>query len=420
MDDMNNIIGYDLMSQHVGQSKSASSEHDDSVLSGIINAFIQITINNLFGEKSVFVNANADFLMSENPLMFPKNKLVFKLGKKNNLKIDLFNRIQVLKSSGYSVALDDFSTNDPRCSLLNYADFVLIDINNLNVTSVYSEAILGCAKCIAKNVDSQELLSKAKEIGFKSYQGSYFAESSNNVKIISPVQDQAKMDSKIAILDLILKLKNEDYDKNIEDFFKAHPLLTIEMLRLLKFESSGNVSEINSVHQALLLLGRDRLAQRFMSLLYGLENSKSDSGPLMIAAMWRAKFMELMVIHTKITRCTNLEDQAYMVGMFSMLPAILNDDLNQIISGLNLSSEISKSLIFRLGELGGLLKIAEALQFKPLNTIEDLALDQNYNIDTLMHVQNKAFLWVQRYLAGSITKKQEEDLELRMCWQVFS
>lgn len=398
MDDMQRVVAYGFISQHAGDSRTIHSPENDAP-SAIINAFMHTGMNDLFCGKLVFVSTSAEFLMSDLPLLLPEKQLVFKLPPKAHYPDGLAERIKELKAFGHDVALEDYQVDDVRKSLLPFVNYVLIDINNADVAHIYNSASAGNTTCIATNVDSQKVLVRAQEIGFASFQGNYFAYSSEVVSNKPNEQRKTAADSKLDVLDLLAKLNGDGSDKIVEDFFKAHPLLTIEMLRLVNAASTGHTREINSVHQALFLLGRAPLIRYFQVMLYSLDNRYASPNPLMAAAAWRGKFMELMVRHAEYTEGSNHQDQAYMVGMFSMMSALFNKDLAEILARFNLSPEISQSILKRTGVLGGLLRIAEALQFESLSVVEVLAVELNYPVDVLMCSQNDAFAWVQNFQA---------------------
>lgn len=389
MDDMQRIMAYEFI-----------SKYDDAVAdaqSVIINVFRYIGMNDLFRGGLVFVNATAEFLMCELPLIFPENQLVFKLPPSDDFPDGLAERIKELSNLGYDVALEAYDVSDTRRPFLDAVSHVLIDINNPAVVGAYAEARFGNSSCIATKVDSQALLAKAQAIGFTFFQGNYFAHASDAVSSKPNEQHQTKTDSKLDVLDLLAKLNSDGSDKTIEDFFKAHPMLTIQMLRLVNAASTGNIREINSIHQALLLLGRAPLMRYFQVLLYSLDSRYACPNPLMAAATWRGKFMEIMVRDTEHKQSSNLQDQAYMVGLLSMMSALFNQDLAEILSKFNLSCEISQSILAHTGMLGNLLKIAEGLQFESLSVVESQVLEQGYSVDALMNAQNEAFAWVQNF-----------------------
>lgn len=389
MDDMQRIVAYEFMSGH--------SEAVTYAQSVIINVFRYTGMSDIFKGGLVFVNATAEFLMSELPLIFPEKQLVFKLPAGDSFPDGLAERIKELSDLGYDVALESYDVDDARRPLLRVAKYVLIDINNPAVVGAHIVASHGNSACIATKVDSQALLAKAQAIGFTFFQGNYFAHARDAVSSKPNEHYQPEADSKLDVLDLLAKLNSEGSDKTIEDFFKAHPMLTIQMLRLVNAASTGNIREINSIHQALLLLGRAPLVRYFQVLLYSLDSRYACPNPLMAAAAWRGKFMEIMVRDTEHKESSNLQDQAYMVGLFSMMSALFNQDLVEILSRFNLSCEISQSILAHTGMLGNLLKIAEALQFESLSVVEALVLEQSYSVDALMNAQNEAFAWVQNF-----------------------
>lgn len=394
MDDMQRVVAYGFISQHAANSRTLNSAENDAP-SAIINAFMHTGMHDLFCGRLVFVSASVEFLMSDLPLLLPEKQLVFKLPASDHYPAGLSARIAELKASGYDVALDDYKFDDSRKPLLPFVSYVFIDINRADAAYAYNEASMANTTCIASVVDSQNSLAKAQLTGFSSFQGNYFAYASTQAN----GQRKTAADSKLDVLDLLAKLNDDGSDKIVEDFFKAHPLLTIEMLRLVNAASNGHTREINSVHQALLLLGRAPLIRYFQVLLYSLDNRYASPNPLMAAAAWRGKFMELMMRHAEYTEGSNHQDQAYMVGMFSMMAALFNKDLAEILTRFNLSLEIIQSILNHTGVLGGLLKIAEALQFESLDLVEALAIELSYPIDTLMNAQNDAFAWVQQFQA---------------------
>jgi EAL and modified HD-GYP domain-containing signal transduction protein len=340
-------------------------------------------------DRLVFVNAAHEFLMSELPPLFPKNRIVFKLASCTNLPDGLYDRIYNLRKNGYRIALTDYDVNDSRKSLLPLVNYVMIGIKSPSANNAFISAQSKNIIRVASGVDTPVLLDSARELGFESYQGNYFAYPSN--------MQQDSGNSKLDVLNLIGKLSSEGSDKIIEDFFKSHPLLTIDLLRLVNAASSGHSREINSIHQALWLLGRSTLVRYFQLLLYGLDDRYACPSPLMAAAAWRGKFMELMVSYDRHTKGSNLEDQAYMVGMLSMISALFDQDISQLLNGLNLSPEICDAVLKRTGYLGKLLHLAEVLQLEDLQVVEQLALEQNQQTEMMMHAQNIAFAWVQQF-----------------------
>jgi EAL and modified HD-GYP domain-containing signal transduction protein len=78
----------------------------------------------------------------------------------------------------------------------------------------------------------------------------------------------------------------------------------------------------------------------------------------MAAAALRASLMEGLCKATGGDRTT--QDEAFMVGMFSLLEVLFAQPLASIIAPLRLAEEISTALLQHTGKLGILLTLAEA------------------------------------------------------------
>lgn len=384
MDAVQRVIAYEVQSRQEGAAPEASE--DDS--GAIINAFLHTGMNDLFHGRPVFVRVTDAFIRSELPLLLPADRVVFQLKEAGNAD-PLDVRLALLKSRGYKIAMDDTMVTGANHSLLHYASYLKMPSTAKNTAEGIRRAHGAGIVCIATGVDTPEILDHGREAGFDCFEGSYFAKPREG--------HQSQANSKLDVLNLIARLNNEGSDRDIEDFFKSHPGLALHLLHLVNSASTGHNIQISSIRQALSLLGRGQLLRWFQLLLYSLDDRYGVPNPLMAAAAWRGKFMELMVRYAQSSIGSNLQDQAYMVGMLSMTDALLDMSIMEIMPRLNLSEEISEAVLERSGVLGRLLMLAEALQFEELSLVEDLARKDQYRIDSVMYAQNEALVWVQRF-----------------------
>lgn len=385
MDTAQRVVAYEVQSHHADTAPSALN-YDSSA---IINAFLHTGMNDLFRGRPVFVRVTAEFLLSELPLLLPAERVVFQMSVNSELPASLDVRLAFLKSHGYRIALDDFLPDKANRSILNYTSFIKTPVSTLDVRETIRVAHNTRVQCIATGVDTPAQLDFALDCGFDAFEGSYFAKPREG--------HESNANSKLDVLDLIAKLNNDGSDRDIEEFFKSHPGLALHLLHLVNSASTGHNIQISSIRQALSLLGRCQMLGWFQLLLYSLDDRYAVPNPLMAAAAWRGKFMELMVRYAQSSIGSNLQDQAYMVGMLSMTDALLDMSILDIMPRLNLSKEISEAILEGSGVLGRLLMLAETLQFKELDLVENLARKDHYKIDAVMYSQNEALAWVQRF-----------------------
>ncbi|BAO31346.1 HDOD domain-containing protein [Sulfuritalea hydrogenivorans] len=160
------------------------------------------------------------------------------------------------------------------------------------------------------------------------------------------------------LLKLLAQITHDAETRDIEATLKHDPQLSVQLLRLVNSVAFSPSTRINSFAHAITLLGRRQLQRWLQLLLYASQTSGGAANPLMAAAALRASLMEGLCKATGGDRTT--QDEAFMVGMFSLLEVLFAQPLASIIAPLRLAEEISTALLQHTGKLGILLTLAEA------------------------------------------------------------
>jgi len=110
-------------------------------------------------------------------------------------------------------------------------------------------------------------------------------------------------------------------------------------------------------------------------------------------AATRGKLMELLVRQTDRNN-QELEDQAFMVGIVSLMDTLLGMPLAEIISSLNPPGEVREALLHRTGKLGILLLLVEQLEKNSMEAAsESLTGLAPLDASRLNAAQIEAFGW---------------------------
>ena len=165
------------------------------------------------------------------------------------------------------------------------------------------------------------------------------------------------------LLKILAQITRDAETRDIEATLKHDPQLSVQLLRLVNSVAFSPSTRINSFAHAITLLGRRQLQRWLQLLLYASQASGSQTNPLMATAALRASLMEGLCKATGGDRTT--QDEAFMVGMFSLLEALFGQPLATIIAPLQLAEEISGALLRRTGSLGNLLTLAEEAEQGP-------------------------------------------------------
>jgi EAL and modified HD-GYP domain-containing signal transduction protein len=174
--------------------------------------------------------------------------------------------------------------------------------------------------------------------------------------------------------------------------------MTYKLLRLVNSVGvSGNV-KIQTLAQAILVLGR-RQMQRWLQLLLFAQYSRGDfPSPLLTLSSTRGRLMEMLAESLACDKATR--EEAFMVGMFSLLDALLGEPLPALLDELALSDEIRLAILRQEGRLGALLRLIIAMEQDEGDEVDEVIADHPELAHVnLMNLQIEAMLW-----ADSIAK----------------
>jgi c-di-GMP phosphodiesterase len=139
------------------------------------------------------------------------------------------------------------------------------------------------------------------------------------------------------------------------DFERLEALITRDLelsYRLLRYANSAFFSrrrEIGTVREAIVLLG-ERMTRRW-ALVVALAGGGERPDELLFDALVRGRALELMAENAPGLSA----DHAFTVGLFSMLPSLVNRPMEQALDGLGLPADIEAALLDGHAPYGSLL-----------------------------------------------------------------
>ena len=106
----------------------------------------------------------------------------------------------------------------------------------------------------------------------------------------------------------------------------------------------------------------------------------------------RATFMEeLARSQTHLVCCT--PDEAFMVGILSILKDVYDISLDDMVTSLNLSDDIKSAMFEKKGGINLLLSIAKMIEKNELDEASEGFTELGIPISVVVECQNKAFNW---------------------------
>lgn len=394
LDRNQNLVAFELLFR-AGEINEANVTNDvHASASVMVNAYGQLGIQRVLGQQRGFINISTELLMSDAILLLPSNHIVLELLESIEITDQVIKRCLELKQMGYHLALDDVIEIDSRTEqMLPIVNVVKLDV--LAIDEAKLKGIINTLRrwpviLLAEKVDSPELAKKCAALGFDMFQGYHFAKP----EIISGKRVDA---NKLPLLNLLTMVMGDCEAEEIEIELKHQPNLSYNLLRLVNSVGFGLQQRINSIKQAVIILGRQQLQRWVQLLLYTSDSSEdSISNALMQTAAVRGKLMELIA---QIDRPHDkaYQDRAFMVGIFSLLDTLLGMEMQQIIDKLNISEELTQALLQRSGRLGRQLALIEANEKGDVTQVQSILKEINFlTLPQLTHAELEALSWTNR------------------------
>jgi EAL and modified HD-GYP domain-containing signal transduction protein len=253
-----------------------------------------------------------------------------------------------MKEQGYTVALDDVVVNPEIELLLPFVDIVKLDIPLIPPSQLPQQIRMireqSAAAILVEKIETPEVFRRCFDLGCDYFQGYFFAKP-------SIITSNRVPESSLTVLQLISELQNPNVSvTEIERLIKYDASLSYKLLRYINSAMTGVSQKITSVRQAVTLLGLNRI--RVVATLLGLAAQSNKPHELLITALVRARTCEV------IAQRQRMQDpqSGFVVGLFSLLDAMFDQPLEDLIGKLPLAETITDAILRREGELGEILQ----------------------------------------------------------------
>lgn len=344
------VVAYELLCRNSDLKFIATTDGDAASSQVLLNAFTELSIEQVVGKHKAYVNFTRTLLTSPPP--FNRQKLVIEVLEGQQVDAEMLHSLMQLREQGYTIALDDFELDENTQNLVAYADIIKLDVLHLSPEKLqYHVDYLKPfgLTLIAEKVETYEMFEQCKALGFDLFQGYFLAKP----RVIT---GRKISENKQSVLQLLSALHDLDapIDK-IERMIARDTLLSFKLLRLVNSAAFGLSRNVESLRQAIMLLGLNKL-RNWVNLL-ALSNLSGKPHELSVAALTRARMCEM--IATKMNQ-RNRTDAYFTVGLLSTLDAFLDRPLNELLANLSLSESLNQAMLTHAGPEGMVLQVVQA------------------------------------------------------------
>lgn len=362
-------------------------EHSDEENSFIFAAALSNTLNkigtkSILGEHKAFVKIDKKMLFSDKIFTISNEFFIFNLKGDMEITPDVQKRVETLKARGYLFAIDNFSpesyTSKKYENILDKAYFVKIGFDDMtrggDVKNSIAELKDKNIIVVATDISDKDRYDLAKELGCEEFQGYYFSKP----KVFG---NKEYKPPRLDILNLYSLLVENAELELITDEFKKNNAITVLLLRYINSGAFHFKNRISSIHHILTLVGREPLVKWLMLIIYSIpKSSDTKISPLMLMIKNRTELMERILKAVVPDGGKSMLNQAYFVGVLSLMDAVFEESLEKILDEMNVYEVVRDALLRDgdiLGEIYALVRSIEV--FEPASMIE---FEEKYGLES--------------------------------------
>jgi len=349
------VFGYELFDRSMAGTEHTASS--DAQL--LFNALSLAENDSLAANKTIFINCTHDSLAGGHLDLIEPERLVLEVPPLPISQVDqIQNRLpnlEAIKRRGFRMAFDYSILTRSYESWLPLASFIKFDLSLLKPDAVGSFVKLAQAKSgaklIAEKVETHEQYELVSKLGVTLFQGYWFAKP-------MIVEGQSIRPAQANILMLIDLVRKQASTNEIEDVLKRDPTLSFNLLRFINSAGFGMRTEVTSFKHAVMLLGLNRLF-KWAALLMTTSQMGDMPPAIGTTAVVRGRLMELLAIEILSPEDC---DNAFVVGVFSLLDAMLGMSMASALATVSLPAKVTDALLHRTGPLAPFLELTEACE----------------------------------------------------------
>jgi len=353
LDAAGGMYGYELLHRRADEVCAVFEDGDRASTDMLLNAVLEIGIQQLAGPHRAFINVTHKLLMNQGVDSLPSERLVLEVLENVPVDAPLLARLEQLRSKHFEIALDDYVCRPDRDALIALADIVKLDVLALDPEKLARQAAIlqrRGVRLLAEKVESQAMFERMLALGFELFQGYFFARP-------EIYRSQKLLPNKLVLLELLARANQPDVTaERLGEIIRGDVSLSVTVLRWANSSIYGLRSAVESSQRAIVVLGLQTI-RNWVSLLT-LARMGSTPSELLTLVLVRARTCELLATTADLPNSSNY----FTVGLLSALDAMLKVNMREALAQLPLAAAQKAAIERQEGEFGEALKAVFALE----------------------------------------------------------
>lgn len=368
------VIGYQLAL--LNDSKRSAKWF----LSRIAPAIESLSNLSLAGNHKIFLKTPSDVLFSDQITLLPTKNFVLMIDHpKGEIDQRLESRLIALRQMDYSLGF--IWSQKSRYQAVPFSSFKYLKIRLQDTSHKQLQKLVrddfrgGGHRLILSGVTDKAGFDSATEFYPSAMSGDYFGAR-------QAFKQRSGCFNPQGYLRVVNHLQGSADLLELEEQIKRDPVLTYRLLRYINSPFYGIKNPVESVRQALTLLGPKEVTKwkHTVVLSQNLNKSCVESVNFLRDAMFRARFMELLARHVL---GASHGDKGFFTGLFSLMPALMDMSIEKISQEIVLPDDVFAALTGHDGALSDLLALAQVPETQDKGLVETMAKKYGISLDQL-------------------------------------
>lgn len=336
------IAGYELVVDEPGLPA------EQTAAAVLTTGIAERSVTELTGGLPAWIKVTTGLLLTVDALPVSPGSVVLELHAGTSIDDELLGRLLRLRAQGHVIALDDFLPCDRLEPALPLANFVNVDLGAYGLaglSAVIDRLPRQRPRIVATGVAMPGQADSCVRRGADLVRGPFFERPR-----ALPVREVPV--SSVAQLRAVVALRGSPDFEDIERVVADDPGLTLRVLRFANSAAVGAGRTLKSVREAMVVLGSERVRQFLLLVLLGQLGAGRPA--LVSTAVVRGRLCETL------SREMSLGDPelAFTAGVLSVVDALLDQPMAEVLKGLAVSEELRWALLGRSGRAGAVLDLA--------------------------------------------------------------
>ncbi|WP_017446280.1 EAL and HDOD domain-containing protein [Gayadomonas joobiniege] len=350
-----NVFGYELLFRDSLKNVFPNIDGDVATSKLIETTQFNLGLEELTQNHPALINFSDELVIKEVPTLVPKEQVIIELLETARPTKSLLTAVKKLHQAGYQIALDDYVHTASWLHFFPYINIIKICFKTSSKEQI--EHIIEIArnypiKLLAEKIETYEEFQSAKKLDFDYFQGYFFSEP-------EMVKKKALAPSTLSLTELLVLASEPELNlKKVCDIFQRDFSLSFKLLRYANSAMFKRRAQIDSIKQALVVLGEQEI-KRFLALLFTAQINDDKPTELLNLSITRAKFCESLATEDHSVHAPSV---AFLTGMMSVIDALLDQPIESLMEKLPLSDEIKHALTTQEGRLADYLRLIESYE----------------------------------------------------------